>query len=121
SVDAPVRSYLGVPRDDLLPLGALIFGTSSRTAEAAKALAVDLRAEDRPTSAATIDDDLPHEQQQQWMECVLNDHLGDDAGAIVVIPTGPKWYVLPLLHAAQRVAAARGVPLYLRQLVNEEE
>lgn len=124
SVDSPVRSYLGVPEGQLLPLGILIFGTS-RTAEAARELAADLRSTNRPSTSVVIDDSFvegsAREHRGDWMRRTLHAHLSDDAAAVVLIPSGPKEHVLSLLHAAQRVAATRGIPLYLRQLVDKQQ
>jgi len=52
---------------------------------------------------------------------LLHEHfqrVRTEVGALVLVPTGPKPLVLPLLMAAFRLAAQHGIPLFLRQLAS---
>ena len=120
--DRPVRDYLGATDGDPLQVGLLVFGTKSSTALLAAALAEEWRRDDLPAVAVTIDDvgDQPIDQRAREFELTLREHIGQsDVAALVLVPSGPKEHVMALLIAAQRVAAEWGVPLYLRQLVDE--
>lgn len=138
-IDVPVRTYLGLREDEAMPMALLILGTQSGTIDAASGLANRLNRPDRPAIAAMIPDGegsaphaVPHPNPRptrrpgqtitpQQAKELLRGHLSEDAGALVVIPTGPKPHVLPLLTAAQQIAAERGIPLFLRQLVTRNQ
>ncbi|MFV2086989.1 hypothetical protein [Micromonospora sp. LOL_021] len=121
-LDPAVRTYLGVPAGHPVPVRAIVLGTASRTYPHAEAVAGRLRAAGHTAVAAPVADvgtaaDDPAAFTEQTAAELLRRHLGEDVGAIVLIPTGPKEHVLTVLAAAQRAAAVRGVPLFLRQLV----
>lgn len=126
-LDVPVRQYLGVLGHDPMPIGMLVLGTESKTAQAARDLAQQYAGKegvdgDRvlAESAVIRDATRPSPNDPVFQEELAN-HLRQlvDPGALVVVPTGPKWFVLPLLAAAQRVGAERGIPVYLRELVDQ--
>ncbi|MDG4765297.1 hypothetical protein O7632_14510 [Solwaraspora sp. WMMD406] len=124
-LDPAVRTYLGVPAGHPVPVSAIVLGTASRTYPYARSVVERLRAAGHPAVAAPVADvgtaaDDPAAFTEQAAADLLHQHLGGDIGAIVLIPTGPKEHVLTLLAAAQRAAAARGVPLFLRQLVTRD-
>ena len=128
-LDPLVRRYLGVGDNEPIPLGFLLLGTQSASVDRAVELRHRLAAQftaagtDRFTVAAdvVVDRDAagqPVDFSEQAAYDLLSRHLGEDTAAIVLVPTGWKPHVLSTMIAAQRIAAERGTPLYLRQLVN---
>lgn len=126
-LDVPVRQYLGVLGNDPMPIGMLVLGTESKTAPAARDLAQHYAGKegldgDRVLAeSAVIHDATRRSPNDPVFQEELANHLRRlvDPGALVVVPTGRKEDVLPLLAAAQRVGAERGIPVYLRELVDE--
>lgn len=122
-LDHPVRRYLGIPDQAALPIGLFAIGTRSASADAAFDLAERWRGT-LPTVSMVIEDREmvrgvdPDAVTVDGLVARLSADLPPDAGALVVVPTGPKQYVLPLLLAGQVVAAERGIPQYLRQIVD---
>lgn len=47
---------------------------------------------------------------------VVADALPEEAEALLLVPTGRKDQLLPLLRAARRISAERGLPMFLREL-----
>ncbi|MEU7616632.1 hypothetical protein AB0B27_11090 [Micromonospora rifamycinica] len=124
NLDPAVRTYLGVPAGHPVAVNAVILGTASGTYPHALDCADRLRTAGHTAVAAPITDvgvpaDDPAAFTEQAAAELLRQHLGPATGAVVLIPTGPKEHVLTLLAAAQRAAAVRGIPLFLRQLVTD--
>ncbi|ROO61309.1 hypothetical protein EDC02_3242 [Micromonospora sp. Llam0] len=124
-LDPAVRTYLGVPAGQPVPVKALILGTAAGTYPHARQAADRLRAAGHTAVAAPIADlgvavDAPAAFTEPAAAELLRQRVGPDTGAIVLIPTGPKEHVLTLLAAGQQAAAVRGIPLFLRQLVSRD-
>ncbi|MDG4771956.1 hypothetical protein [Solwaraspora sp. WMMD792] len=124
-LDPAVRTYLGLPAGQPVPVKALILGTAAGTYPHARQAADRLRAAGHTAVAAPIADlgvaaDDPAAFTEPAAAELLRQHVGPDTGAIVLIPTGPKEHVLTLLAAGQQTAAVRGIPLFLRQLVTRD-
>ena len=122
-LDPAVRAYLGTPTGQPLPVGLLILGTPETYGEAV-ALADRLPTRDQQAVADMIDGPdgdgdgvVGTGFSEEAAEALLRRRLGADAGALVLVPSAQKAHVLPLLTAGQRIAAERGIPLFLRQMV----
>src|SRR5690606_37897221 len=120
--DPSLHHYLGQPGGGPLSVGLVVFGTASATRLPAEQLAERWRRRGLPSFAVTVDDRpaRPLKQTATELEAALRSVVDEsDVGALVHVTDGWKLLVLPLLYACQRVAAEWGVPLYLRQLVDE--
>lgn len=116
-VDRPVRTYLGVHGDEPVSVRMLILGTASQTYAEARALAVRLA--EFGAVAVSIPDVETNAFTGRAAADLLRAHLGPDAGAVIVVPSGPKKHVLPLMIGAFHVGSERGIPVFLRQLVTK--
>lgn len=117
--DEPVAGYLGLPRGEV-GLRFLILGTRTGSAANAEHGAEQINAgRDSTADWATIPGPKDGEWAADRAERLLRQRfepIQDEMGAIVVIPTGPKGLLLPLIAAARRLASDHGIPLFLRQL-----
>lgn len=124
-LDPQVRSYVGAPRDRAMDMEFLVLGTRSKTADAAAGLARALDHSEMPARHAVIEDEkstsAPGGFTVESAIALLNENLKENVGAIVLVPVGYKPLVLSLMIAAHRVAARRGIPFFLRQIVDENE
>jgi hypothetical protein len=125
ALDDPLCAYLGLSERGDLGLRFLVLGTESHSArhafDVAAALNGQLGADDRPLAAAGTVPDTPPDAEAAYR--LLRGHfdaISDDVGEIVLVPTGLKSYVLPLIIAGHRLAAEHGLPFYLRQLTGTE-
>ncbi|WP_424187663.1 hypothetical protein ACOBQX_07690 [Actinokineospora sp. G85] len=113
--DQAVAAYLAYAEPGDVPLRHLVLGTGPTdqhpgTAAHAREIAGAIGG-----VADIAPDSVEHAHQ------LLAEHwppVADVVGAIVLVPTGPKTAVLPLLLAAFRLAAENGLPLYLSQMVD---
>jgi len=114
-VDRPVADYLGLGREEV-PRRFLLLGTAGVGDVVAERMAADL-----PDAEWTR---IPAEDAVSWRdttaEALLRQRFRGDVGALVIMPTGPKAMLLPLLVAAHRLARENGVPLFLRHLTERD-
>jgi hypothetical protein len=119
-VDQPVADYLGLGREDV-PRRFLVLGTAGVSDTVAERMAADLADAEWTRIPA---EDTAAEDVAAWddtaAEAVLRQRFRGDVGALVVMPTGPKSMLLPLLVAAHRLARENGVPLFLRHLTERD-
>lgn len=111
-VDQPVADYLGLDKKDT-PRRFLLLGTAGGSDTVAERMAEGL-----------ADAEWSRIPAQDWddaeAEALLRQRFLGDVGALVIVPTGPKPMLLPLLVAAHRLARANGVPLFLRHLTERD-
>jgi hypothetical protein len=113
-LDPEVRWYVGAEDGRPVDIRMLVLGTRSCTYEAA----VDVANRLGGHASSAMVDDTESAFTEVVAERLLEERIGREAAAVVLVPSGPKRHVLALLVAAQRVTARRGLPLYLRQLVD---
>ncbi len=111
-VDQPVADYLGLGREEV-PRRFLVLGSAGVSDTVAEQMAADLADAEWTRINDTAWDDTA-------AEALLRQRFRGDVAALVVMPTGPKAMLLPLLVAAHRLARENGVPLFLRHLTERD-
>lgn len=125
--DPEVASYLGVKNptpEDRRDQRYLVLGTDKGSEHDAVELTHRVNA--ASGSEVAVADTVPAPAatppfDTETAYALLRDHfqrVRTDVGALVLVPTGPKPLVLPLLMAGLRLAAEEGIPLFLRQLAS---
>lgn len=124
--DPEVAGYLGVPDPAEVDRRYLILGTHQGSAVDAAALAHRVNAVPGHSGEVAVADTVPDPAAAPPFDpdaayALLRGHfprVRADVGAVVLVPTGPKSLVLPLLMAGLRLAAQEGIPLFLRQMTS---
>jgi hypothetical protein len=118
----PVTNRDGTPDERVVNVKALLLGTAQSLPNA-ETQRRELFTIDRPpvldrvtAEVSQVPTGCTPEESDELLEALITAQVPDDAAAVMVVPTGPKAVVLPLVRAARRVAAMRGVPLFLREL-----
>ena len=111
-VDQPVADYLGLGREEV-PRRFLVLGSAGVSDTVAEQMAAELADAEWTRINDTAWDDTA-------AEALLRQRFHGDVAALVVMPTGPKAMLLPLLVAAHRFARENGVPLFLRHLTERD-
>ncbi len=121
-VDEEVAGYLGFTCAQDVDRRYLVLGTHQGSAADAAELARRVNASSAgevavadfvpdPSATPPFDTDAAYALLRAHFQRVRT-----DVGALVLVPTGPKPLVLPLLMAGLRLAAEEGIPLFLRQM-----
>ncbi|MCO1575126.1 hypothetical protein M8C13_05055 [Crossiella sp. SN42] len=115
--DRAVVDYLGFAEPADVPRRYLVLGTPPTHSHAGTYPHTHELAARLGTGVADLAPATP-----EAAHALLTQHwaaITDQVGAIVLIPSGPKPVVLPVLLAAYRIAAENGIPLYVRELAND--
>jgi hypothetical protein len=124
--DSTVCGYLGLAAQDV-GLRFLVLGTRSRSVREAGELAAELNARPEAQASGTwiaqfdgvpdpgADPPFGVDQAYELLSGQF-ERIGAEVGAIVLVPTGPRVLLLPLILAGQRLAIEQGIPFYVRQL-----
>jgi hypothetical protein len=119
-VDQPVADYLGLGREEV-PRRFLLLGSAGVSDTVAERMAADLADAEWariPADGAVAGGVAAWDNTAA--EVLLRQRFRGDVAALVVMPTGPKAMLLPLLVAAHRLARENGVPLFLRHLTERD-
>lgn len=120
--ESEVARYLGARDPTDVDRRYLVLGTGRSAADAAELVrrinAVGAGATGGAV-AGTVPDPATRPLTPDAAYTLLREHFEQvrtEIGAVVLVPTGLKSLVLPLLMAGLRLAAEEGIPLFLRQL-----
>lgn len=125
SADPEVARYLGMQDPADVDRRYLVLGTAEGTEHDAAELVLRVNALSAGPGPAAVADTVPDPTATPPFDTedaytLLRHHfrrVRTDVGALVLVPTGPKQLVLPLLMAGLRLAAQEGIPMFLRQLI----